>query len=57
MGVFDHVDPGRIISRVIRDPKNQEDPVIRTQRERVENGILVESDLNVDPENFINEFV
>jgi adenylate kinase len=41
---FEHIDTGRIISRVIRDSKNQDDPIIRAQRERVEHGMLVESD-------------
>ena len=41
---YEHIDTGRIIARVIHDSKNQDDPIVRVQRERVEKGILVESD-------------
>jgi adenylate kinase len=39
-----HLDTGRAIKSILLDPRLQDDPVIRTQRERMEKGLIVDSE-------------
>lgn len=37
---YQHFDTGHVIEKILTDPRNQDDPVIRSERERFEKGLL-----------------